>query len=168
MKRQMLTTANGPIVVSEKTLRALLAIRRGKLLPQLYGKLCLCRSNAEDMSDVLAGNSLPPWLELIYDYPEQTLPVRVASATFSEAATLKAALAVGASLVLIDGPIKERAKLSFIKCEGTVSILVMAHRQGLLSAVKPMIKALEKLGHGDVLPPPEVIEALWTALEKLD
>ena len=62
---------------------------------------------------------------------------------------------------------KERAKLSFFKCEGTVSILVHAHRMGHLSAVRPMVKALEKLGHGHVLPPPDQLDALWQALDAM-
>ena len=168
MQRQMLTTADGPVVIGEKTLRALGAIRRDNLLPHLYEELCLCRSNLDALSDVLDADGLPPWLRIVDDYPHEALPQRVASATLSEAATLKAALAIGASLVLIDGPIKERAKLSFVKCEGTVSILVMAHRQGLLTAVKPMVKALRKLGYAEVLPPPEALDALWIALDKLE
>ena len=168
MPREMLTSADGPVVISEKTLRALMAIRRDKLLPQLYDRVCLCRSNLDAMSELLDTAALPAWIDVIDDFPNQALPQRVASATPSEAATLRAALAVGASLILIDGPIKERAKLSYMKCEGVVSILVMAHRQGILTAVRPMVKALEKLDHADVLPPPEALDALWVALNKLE
>ncbi len=147
--------------VSEKTLAALTAIRREKLLEQLYGQVFMARSVYE------AVEQQPAWLEVIDDAPDHPLPARVASATASEAATLRAALAAGASLVLIYGPIKEKAKLSFIKCEGAVSILVAAYREGLLTAVKLMVKALTALGHEDVLPPPETLDALWTALDQL-
>ena len=187
---QSLTRPDGPVVTSEKTLRALTAIRRHKLLPTLYGQVAIGLSNYDAVRGALAevepaaggpvvvdgdkGYTVAPgvpWLFVVADRPEQALPARVdfpQASTASEAATLRIALAIPASLVLLDGPIKERAKLSFIKAEGTLSILVNAFRQGHLSAVPPMVKALEKLGHADVLPPKEMLEALWKALEKLE
>jgi predicted nucleic acid-binding protein len=153
------------VVTSEKSLRALVAIRRQKLLPELYGRVVMARSNFEALQDVLP--DAPAWLVVERDRPEQELPPRVAAAGVSEAATLRLALALPASLVLLEGPIKERAKLSFIKAEGVVAMLVAAYRQGLLSAVRPMVKALEKLGHGDVVPPSEQMEAMWKALDEL-
>ena len=163
-KRKMLTTAGGPVVVSCKTLAALLAIRREKLLPLLYGdELLMSRSNAQ-----VIGDALPDWLTVRDDVPSQELPSRVGAATELEVDTMRLALASGASLILIDGAIKESAKLSFMKCEGVVSILVGAHREGHLSAVPPMIKALVALGHADVLPPPEVLDALYEALKHLE
>ena len=165
MTRTPLTSPDGPVVAGQKTLRALVAIRRQKLLSHLYGRVVVCRSSFEAMSDILP--EAPDWLSIEQDRPDQVLPPRVAGAGASDAATLRLALALPASLVLLDGPIKERAKLSFIKAEGTVSILVTAYRRGLLSAVPPMVKALQKLGHGDVLPPPEQLEALRVALDEL-
>lgn len=166
MTRRALTSAGGPVVGGERTLRALIAIRRQKLLSQLYGRVAVGRFNFDALGDVLP--EAPPWLSVMEDRPGQQLPPRVAGADASDAATLRLALALPASLVLLDGPIKERAKLSFIKSEGTVSILVTAYRRGLLSAVQPMVKALEKLGHRDVLPPPEQLEALWQALDGME
>lgn len=165
MTRQSLTAPDGPVVSSERTLRALVAIRREKLIPELYGSVTIARSNFEAMHDVLP--DAPAWLRIDRDRPDQSLPPRVVGADGSEAATLRLALAIPASLVLLDGPIKERAKLSFIKAEGVVSILVAAYRLGMLSAVRPMVKALEKLGHEEVLPSPEQLEALWRALDEL-
>lgn len=193
MPRQTLTHPDGPVVVSEATFTALATIRKLNLIHDLYGNAVIARQNYEAIIPLLetgeSGEAVPaideselaergftvcpalPWLFVAVDRPDQGLPERVAfpqHATESEAATLKLAIAVPASLVLIDGPIKEKAKLSFIKCEGTVSILVSAYREGYLSAVKPMVIALEKLGQGHVLPPPDMLEALWTALAKLD
>ncbi len=165
MARAALTCADGPVVAGEKTLRALVAIRRQRLLPRLYGRVVVGRFNFEALADVLP--EAPPWLSVADDRPDQGLPPRVAGAAASDVATLRLALALPASLVLLEGPTKERAKLSFIKSEGTVSILVTAYRRGLLSAVQPMVKALEKLGHGDVLPPPEQLEAMWRALDDM-
>lgn len=162
----MLTVAGGPVVVSEKTLRALLAIRREKLLPEIYGRVAVARSVFDAMQDVLPAP--PAWLDILEDRPDQALPDRIAGGTPSEAATLRLALALPASLVLFDGPMKDRVKLSYIKAEGTVPILVMAYRLGKLTAVQPMVKALRSLGHADVLPPPEMLDALWVALGKLE
>lgn len=166
MTRAMLTKPGGPVVAAEKTLRALIAIRRDKLLREMYGRIAVARTVIAALKDVMP--SPPPWIDVMDDRPTQALPERVAGASASDAATLRLALALPASLVLIDGPIKERAKLSFIKCEGTVSILVQSYREGKLSAVQPMVKALTALGHADVLPPPEALEAMWKALAKLE
>lgn len=164
-QRTMLTQPEGPVVASVRTLTALIGIRRQKLLPQLYGTITIAESNLAEIDALLPDT--PSWLAVGEDHPTITLPERLAATSPSEAATIRFALGSGASLVLLDGPVKERAKLSFIKSVGTVSILVSAYRQGHLSAVRPMVTALEKLGHADVLPPPEQLEALWVALEDM-
>jgi predicted nucleic acid-binding protein len=165
MTGQPLTSPDGPVVVSTKTLCALIDIRRQKLLPQLFGPITMALSNFQELTGKLP--QPPDWLAVVADHPQQPLPERLAHASDSQAATLRLAVAVRASNVLIDGPIKEAAKLSFIKSEGTVSILVRAYRAELLTSVRPMVKALEALGHGDVLPPPDLLEALWKALDNL-
>ena len=165
---QTLTRSGGPVVTSVKTLSALTDIRRDKLLPQLYGRVAIARTNLLEMSDRYGSTGRPAWLDVMDDRADIVLPQRCQYATPSEAATLRLAIGAGASLVLLDGPIKDKAKFSFIKSEGTVSILVMAYRGGLLSAVPPMVKALEKLGHADVLPPPDMLDALWQAIDQLD
>jgi len=163
---EMLTDPAGPIVVGEKTLAALVAIRREKLLPLLYDRpILIGRSNRDALANAMPDT--PEWLQIAHDQPLVTLPERCATATPSEAATLRLALACPASVVLLEGPIKERAKLSFIKAEGTLAILVAAYRRGHISAVRPMVKALEALGHGDVLPAPDLMNAMWEALEGL-
>lgn len=169
MPRATLTSPDGPVVVSEKTCRALIDIRRDKLLPEVFAPkpLVMVRTNADALADRFTPHP-PDWLTILDDPAHVVLPERCGTATPSEAATLRLAIALPASVVLIENPIKERAKLSFIKCEGTVSILVSAYRLGLLSAVKPMVKALRALGHEDVLPDDAMLEALWTALDKLD
>ena len=174
-ERKMLTTEGGPVVIAAKTLCALTAIRKQSLLPTLYGQVCMAASVREAAGEI---GGLQPWKDgpgpagwewLIVgpDMPEVVLPERVAGASAVDAATLRLALGLGASRVLIDGPIKERAKLSFIKCQGTLSVLVDAYRLGKLTAVEPMVKALKSLGHGDVLPPPEALESMWRALSQL-
>ena len=101
------------------------------------------------------------------DLPLVQLPPRLVAVGGHDGASLQLALGIGASLVLIEEPVKEKAKLSFIKAEGTVSILVMAYRLGLLTAVPPMVKALVKLGYRDVLPPSDQLKALWVALDAM-
>ena len=165
MPPEMLTAADGPVVISAKTLDALMSIRRENLLPYLYGRVTISKSNFVGLNNVLPNP--PTWLAVTEDRPEQPLPGRVADAKPLDAATLRLALAADASLVLLDGAIKERAKLSFIKAEGTLSILVLGFRHDKVTAVRPMVKALEKLGHADVLPSPEQLDALWRALDAL-
>jgi predicted nucleic acid-binding protein len=165
-QRRMLSSDNGPIFISEKSLRALLAIRRERLVEQVYGSVLMARSNWQAMADVLT--EVPSWMTIVDDAPDQSLPLRVSIGIKpTHAATIRAALANDASLILIEGPIKEKVKLSYIKAEGVVSLLVAAYRQGLISAVRPMVKALVALGHEDVLPPPEALDALWVALDQL-
>ena len=164
----MRTSKDGPVVASERTLRALFAIRRAVLLPKLYGTVVVGRSSYEAILATAPPEMADwPWLAIEQDRPEVELPARIAGAPAPDAAALRLALALNASLVLLEDPTKERAKLSFIKAEGTVAILVQAYRQGHLSAVRPMVKALEKLGHREVLPPAEQLEAMWLALENM-
>lgn len=167
-RRKMRTTIDGPVVVTEKTLAALIAIRREKLLPTLYGRVSVARSVIDTQADSWRNMDHRNWLDIEADRPEQSLPPRVANVNPSDAASLRLALAIGASLILLEEPAKEKAKLSFFKCEGTVSILVLAHRLGHLSAVRPMVKALDRLGHSHVLPPPDQLDALWKALDNLE
>lgn len=163
----MLTDPDGPIVTGERTMRALLAIRREKLLPLLYERpILIARSNYESMQDTT--DDWPSFIEVVDDRDDVELPKRCLTATPSEAATIRLALALPASIVHLEGPIKERAKLSFMKAEGTVSILVAAFRESHLSAVQPMVKALKSLGHGDVLPEQAMLDAMWQALEGLE
>jgi len=174
MARSMLTATHGPTVLSERSLRALIAIRRETLLPKMYDKLVISRSNFDAVRDTPSGHSgpaampePPDWLTVMDDVPGQTVPDRVAHAEALELASIRLTLALPASLLVIDGPIKESIKLSFIKAEGVVSLLVQAYRRDLLTAVKPMIKALEALGHGDILPPAESLAAMYKALDAM-
>jgi len=160
-----LTKPGGPVVTSERTLRAMIAIRRDKLMPQMFDQLVISQCCFEVLSDVLP--EAPDWLAVLEDQPQQALPERVASANKLDAAAMRLGLAIGASEIFLEGSIKEKAKLSFIKSQGAVSILVSAHRQGLLTAVQPMLKALKALGFEDVLPPPDLLEALYKALDDL-
>lgn len=168
--RTTLTDPAGPVVCSEKTWRALTAIRRETLLSVLYDRpIMMAQSNYNAVSQTSAGpiTATPDWLGVLADAPDVELPERCRSAAKSEAATLRAALAHRASLVLLEGPIKERAKLSFIKTEGVLAVLVGAYRIGRLSAVKPMVNALRSLGHEEVLPEKAMLDALWRALDQL-
>jgi len=99
----MRTSKDGPVVASERTLRALFAIRRAVLLPKLYGTVVVGRSSYEailatgppEMADW-------PWLAIEQDRPEVELPARIAGAPAPDAAALRLALALNASLVLLD------------------------------------------------------------------
>jgi predicted nucleic acid-binding protein len=171
----MLTTKGGPVVLSEKSLRALLAIRREGLLAQMYASLVMSRSNFEAVRDTPHGNGGPPampeppaWLRVVDDAPGQAVPDRVSHGSELELASVRLTLAMSASLLIIDGPIKESIKLSSIKAEGVVSLLVQAYRLDLLTAVKPMVKALSALGHEDVLPPVESLAAMYKALAAME
>jgi len=164
----MLTTADGPVVVSPRSMRALLAIRRAKLLPQVYGDIAITASARDALGDDLQSDGDVDWLAVLDDRPDVDLPPRLAHIADDDGATLRCALGHGASLVLIEEPAKEKAKLSFIKCEGVVAFLVVCHRVGLLTDVKPMIKALRALGHDAVLPPQEQLDALYEALDALE
>lgn len=146
-------------------MQALLAIRREKLLPSLYGSVVMAQSNFAALEERVPEPL--PWLHVEADRDDVDLPARIAGAAPLEAATLRLALGIGASLVLLEEPIRQSAKLSAIKSYGAISILVQAHRIGLLSAVRPMVKALDKLGFSDVLPPPDQLDALWTALDAM-
>jgi len=166
MARGMLTREEGPVVIGPRSMAALMAIRRAKLLPRVYaGPFLMVRDAVGPLAEE-AGEP-PAWVRVHADPSETALPERLAGIDPVEAATLRLALAEGASRVLLEEPVKERAKLSFIRAEGVVSFLVHAYRLGELTAVGPMMKALAALGHERVLPPPEQLEALAEALDNL-
>jgi predicted nucleic acid-binding protein len=167
MPKETTDVAFGTVVTSGKTLSALLAIRQADLLHELYGQVAISRSNYNAI-DSPRLEQTGDWLLVVEDRPDQEIPTRCAGATPLEAATLQLAQSVSASIVLLEGETKERAKFARFKSEGAVSILVTAHRQGLLNAVRPMIKALIALGHEDVLPPLEMLEALYEALDRME
>lgn len=171
----MLTQPGGHVVGSLRTLDALFAIRKDKLLPLLYGQVVITKSDLTKLSEDFASlrEATPDWLVIAddpHDDTESLLPERVVSMYPRDGDSERAirlGLSIGASMILLDGPVKEKAKLSFIKSEGALPILVMAYRLGHLSAVKPMVKALTAMGRGEVLPDDEQLQALWTALDQL-
>jgi hypothetical protein len=168
MARTTLTTPGGPIIVSRRTLAALTAIRRHGLLGRLYGQVHACASDVAAIPALSLAEC--PWL-LTHPDPEMVpLPERVLSLQPPDpdgARAIRLALTLRGSLVLLEGATKEKAKLCHIKSEGALSILVACYREGWLSDVRPMVKALRSLGQGDVLPDDEKLEALWRALDSL-
>src|SRR6185369_2352826 len=124
--RQMLTRPDGPTVIAAKTLRALLAIRREKLVPELYGQTVISQSNwnavvASPEAKFLpaspegAAKQPPGWLFIGDDRPDQPLPERLANYELTGEdptgiAELKFALFFPASLGLLDGRIKKKAR----------------------------------------------------------
>ncbi len=169
MARTTLTTPGGPVVVSHRTLAALTAIRKQGLLGRLYGQVHACASDVAAIPALSVADC--PWLLTHPDPQELPLPERVLSLQPPDPDGVRAirlCLALRGSLVLLEGAVKEKAKLCHIKSEGTLSILVACHREGWLSDVRPMVKALRSLGQGDVLPDAEKLEALWRALEAME
>ena len=165
MAQGMLTSPGGPVVAGRRTMDALAAVRKETMLPRLFGSIRVARSSA---------GASPAWMDAGYDWliveddrPSQPLPERLAYLDAGDAATLRLALGLPASLVLLENPVKDKARLNFIKAQGALAVLVQAYRQGYLSAVEPMVKAWRTLGYDDVLPEEAALEHLWRALRQL-
>jgi len=154
-------------VIGERTLSPLLAIRQAKLLPELFGRVLIARSNYEAITHPRLAEC-GDWLKIVETNPGIRLSSRFDICPPLEQDTLRLAVSRSASMTLLEGRTKDLAKLEGLTCEGTVSLLVQGHRKGLVSGVRPMVKALRALGHEDVLPPPEMLEALWEALDELE
>ncbi len=162
-KKIPMTIPGGPVITTGRVLEALMAIKQDKLLRPLFGPILITQSNADEVKNNLA-KPLPLGIEIVPDHNDVDLPERIINTQVLNQYTFKACLALGCSRVLIDGPIKEKAKLSFFKCEGVVSILVTSYRAGRLKLVRPMIKALKALGYEDMLPPEDQIKMIYDAL----
>ena len=163
-KKIPMTIPGGPVIASYRVLEALISIKQAKLLQPLFGRILITESNASEIKKNI-DRPLPEWVEVVPDHDDVDLPERIVNTQVLNQQTFKACLAIGCSRVLIDGPIKDKAKLSFFKCEGIVSILVTSYRAGRLKLVRPMIKALTSLGYADMLPPEDQIKMIYEALE---
>jgi predicted nucleic acid-binding protein len=157
------STDAAPVVVAAAPLRALASIRHERLLPEMFGRVAICRSVAEATADLWP--TRPPWLD-VHDDVEVDLPPRLVHVEGDDRATLQLSVHLNASLTIIDGkPLLEKVKLSFLKAMGTVPLLVQAYQEGRIRAVKPLLVALERKGHD--MPPPEQMAALLRALDSL-
>ena len=156
---------SGPVVVAASSLRALASIRHEHLLREVFGTVVVCRSTAEACASLWPG-AWPDWIAVEDDRAAVELPPRMAHVQGEDRATLQLAIALGASLTIIEGkPLLEKVKLSFLKAMGTIPLLVQAYQEGRVRAVKPLLTALERKGHE--MPPPAQMTALLQAIDTL-
>jgi len=158
--------AHPPVVIGERSLRALLDIRHDWLLRDMFGTVLLSRSAADALDGEIA--AFPEWVRVHDDPPPNvvTLPERLISVGGTDRETIRLALALNARLVILEGKgLLEKVKLSFLKAQGVVPLLVQAYQNGRIRRIKPLLTALERKGHE--MPPPEQMEALLRALDEL-
>jgi len=157
---------SGPVVIGERSLASLLAIRHEWLLREMFGRVVICRTVADALSEIIG--EVPDWLQVCEDLPDGMveLPSRLESVRGSDRKTLEIAVHHRARLVLLEGKgLLEKVKLSFIKSMGVIPLLIQAYQEGRIQRVKPLLTALDRKGHE--MPPPEQMEALLRALDEL-
>lgn len=165
--------ADGPLVIADASpLIGLARIGHFGLLPALFGTVTVTRAVADE---VLNGGQFPetPLLEKAFAQPwlqvaEQTQTAREADPSTSdaqvadlrslylidegEASSLCLALQLGSQgqhvLLLIDDHRgREAARRLALPMLGTAGLLLLARRQGLIEAVKPLVNGLRAAGY---------------------
>lgn len=165
----MQISADRPVVVVADAgpLIALGRLDRLDLLPRLFSEIqvtstvfdeCLAHPALLDAQRIAAAAAAG----LITRAPD-TVQAREGPLDPGESSTIARARAIGAGLLMDDRAAVEHARAIGLKVIGTLGILVLAKRRGLLSEIRPLIDQLRHSGH--YLGEPAVRAALHAAAE---
>lgn len=129
-----------PAVVDSTCLIALERIGQLDLLPALFEPVFISPKVQEEFGVSLS------WLNI--QAPTNTALVAVLSALVDEgeAEAISLAKERGCLLILDDRKARRWARYLGVRLIGTVGIFVRAKKQGLISAVKPLLEALKRSG----------------------
>lgn len=129
-----------PVVVDSTCLIALERIGQLDLLPALFEPVFIPPKVQEEFGVSLS------WLNI--QAPTNTALVAVLSALVDEgeAEAISLAKERGCLLILDDRKARRWARYLGVRLIGTVGIFVRAKKQGLISAVKPLLEALKRSG----------------------
>ena len=137
-----------PIVVDASPVIGLSKIGRFSLLQQVFGKIAVTR---EVRDELLRGEGRPGGVELTTAIEDGWVEVVDADANpdFSklgagEATTLAYANRVGALAVLDDDAGRMHAQAHGLRVLGTVGVLILAKRKGIVEAIGPLLDELRK------------------------
>jgi len=120
------------------------------LLPQLFGQVwtptfvlneCTARPELADAQRV-AGAVTAGWLRVV-----DTAPIQLPGLDMGECAAIATAIELQAALLVDDRAARQRAEAIGLAVMGTLGILVLAKRRGLLDSVKPVAERMRSDGH---------------------
>lgn len=165
----MQISADPPVVVVADAgpLIALGRLDRLDLLPRLFSEVqvtstvldeCLVHPSlldAQRIADALAAGMICSYPDVERDYAGPLDP--------GESSAIARAHAIGAGLLMDDRAAVRHARAIGLKVIGTLGILVLAKRRGLLPEIRPLIDQLRNSGH--YLGDPAVRAALNAAAE---
>lgn len=120
------------------------------LLPQLYGMAFIPPAvEKELLAGAKKGVNVPdtsqlPWLK-VQPLSDSTLLPAIVDLGPGEAEVIALGLAHRNSLLILDDQLgRQIARLNKLTCTGTLGLLIKAKKQGYLSAVAPVLDALQK------------------------
>jgi uncharacterized protein len=119
---------------------ALQQIGQLELLQRLYANLVIPSAVAREVAQSV---SLPPWIA--EHSLTQSIATRILQADLGagESEAISLALEMGAHRVLLDDrPARRLAQALGLRVRGTIGVLVVAKRAGILPAVRPSLDAL--------------------------
>jgi predicted nucleic acid-binding protein len=119
---------------------ALHQIGQLEILRQLYANLVVPTAVAREVAPSV---SLPPWI--MEQLLSQPIAARIVQAGMGpgESETISLALELNAHRVLVDDrPARRLAQALGLRVRGTIGVLVVAKRAGILSSIRPSLDAL--------------------------
>lgn len=139
------------VVADAGPLIALGRLNELRLLPELFGDVqvtqtviteCLARPDLPDAQRIASALACG-WLKPCPDVS----PPAAGRLDPGESSAITRALEIGAGLLLDDRAAVAFARGLGLKVIGTLGILILAKRRGILVAVKPMVERLQQSGH---------------------
>jgi predicted nucleic acid-binding protein len=130
-----------PVVSNASPLIALKQIGQMELLSHLFNHVLVAPAVVREVEPTLP--RLPEWIEV--SALKQPLGARILAASLGpgESETIRLALEVTASHVLVDDrPARRLATLLGLRVGGTLGVLVASKQRGLVRTVKPLLDAL--------------------------
>lgn len=137
------------IVSNTSPISNLAKIKKLDLLQQLYGKILIPKAVYEELLDERAGETVTTavqsatWLEVCSVQNQELVNGLRKRVNVGEAEAISLAVEVEATRLLIDERLGRQAATDLgIKITGVLGILLLAKRQGLIMAVKPIMDDL--------------------------
>jgi len=119
------------------------------LMQKIYGRILIPYAVNEELLDERAGETVvtvvqsSTWLEIHSVQSQQVVAALRTRVNVGEAEAIALAVEVGASRLLIDERLGRQAAKEFgLKITGVLGILLLAKRQNLIEAVKPIMDNL--------------------------
>lgn len=140
---KLVVTDAGPLMAlgRQDLLGLLPALFQQVHVPDLVVRECLAKPELPDAQRVQAALS-EGWLLV-----REASPLDMRDLDMGERCAIAVALELGASLLVDDRAARRHAEVLGLNVLGTLGVLVLAKRRGLIAEVKPVVQAMRQGGH---------------------